>query len=365
MGAIRRSFVMQVTFYPLTYFGIAADCCSSSKLRRDYSSLLNSDSSGVVFVSSWIMPVLELNRAQLLVHDDAALNKFRIDHGILEDVEIELTKPNEDANLVEGNGERIPISTTNLNTDLNSARKPFKSSTTGGLLERIRLPPPRIEGRAPQCNNFSAKSSRVELNANLPLARVQGWEESITSSSSSYTSFESLDSKDEEGEKVVSQLMLNKEGNDTNSSLDEINMIRFRNSGPEEVYVSLQYSCHSSSSYHPSASTSLRSSLGTNGTEGQGTSSFVELQVVVCGPIYEQLGPAPTAELPEFPKSYLPLILLGFNEKEYMNQTSYEDGEKAQVNEVAEPMGEAATEKAEEVVVEVGEAAAQNPPNKL
>ncbi|GFS45374.1 hypothetical protein Acr_00g0095810 [Actinidia rufa] len=37
VSAVKRSFVVQVTFYPLTCFGIATDCCSSPKLRRDYS----------------------------------------------------------------------------------------------------------------------------------------------------------------------------------------------------------------------------------------------------------------------------------------------------------------------------------------
>ena len=52
---------------------------------------------------------MELNRAQLLVHDDATLNKFRTDHGIPEDVQIEHFGPNEDANLVEGNRDHIPV----------------------------------------------------------------------------------------------------------------------------------------------------------------------------------------------------------------------------------------------------------------
>ena len=52
---------------------------------------------------------MELNRAQLLVHDDAVLNKFKTDHGIPEAVQIDRSGPNEDANLVEGNRDRIPI----------------------------------------------------------------------------------------------------------------------------------------------------------------------------------------------------------------------------------------------------------------
>ena len=52
---------------------------------------------------------MELNQAQLLVHDDVAL--FRIDHGIPEDIQIEHLGPNEDANLVEGKEDQIPICT--------------------------------------------------------------------------------------------------------------------------------------------------------------------------------------------------------------------------------------------------------------
>ncbi|GFS42840.1 hypothetical protein Acr_00g0082000 [Actinidia rufa] len=43
---------------------------------------------------------MELNRAQLLVHDDEDLNKFRTDHGIPMDVQIEHPGPNKDSNLV-------------------------------------------------------------------------------------------------------------------------------------------------------------------------------------------------------------------------------------------------------------------------
>ena len=54
---------------------------------------------------------MELNWAQLMVPDDVALNKFRTDHGIPEDIQIKRSGPNEDANLVEGNGDRIPVRT--------------------------------------------------------------------------------------------------------------------------------------------------------------------------------------------------------------------------------------------------------------
>ncbi|GFY91026.1 hypothetical protein Acr_07g0012220 [Actinidia rufa] len=45
---------------------------------------------------------MELNRAQLLARDDAALNKFWIDHNIPKGIQIECPRPNEDVNLVEG-----------------------------------------------------------------------------------------------------------------------------------------------------------------------------------------------------------------------------------------------------------------------
>ena len=50
---------------------------------------------------------MELNRAQLLAHNGATLNKCMTDDGIPEDVLIERPRPNEDANLVEGKGDCI------------------------------------------------------------------------------------------------------------------------------------------------------------------------------------------------------------------------------------------------------------------
>ncbi|GFS36783.1 hypothetical protein Acr_00g0048010 [Actinidia rufa] len=47
---------------------------------------------------------MDLNQAQLPVHNDAALNEFRIDHGIPDNVQIERPGPNENANNVEGMG---------------------------------------------------------------------------------------------------------------------------------------------------------------------------------------------------------------------------------------------------------------------
>ena len=46
---------------------------------------------------------MDLSRAQLLVHGDAALNEFRIDHDIPDNIQIERRRPNENANSVEGN----------------------------------------------------------------------------------------------------------------------------------------------------------------------------------------------------------------------------------------------------------------------
>ena len=52
---------------------------------------------------------MELNRAQLLVHTNEALNKFQLDHGIPVDVQIWRSRPNENPYLVEGNGDRILV----------------------------------------------------------------------------------------------------------------------------------------------------------------------------------------------------------------------------------------------------------------
>ena len=71
-------------------------------------------------------------------------------------------------------------------------------------LGRISLPSLRIEGQAPQRKAFCLESFRDELSAHRPAARVQGWENGVTSSSSSYGSSDSLDSEEKEGEKAVS-----------------------------------------------------------------------------------------------------------------------------------------------------------------
>ncbi|GFZ14403.1 hypothetical protein Acr_24g0005930 [Actinidia rufa] len=54
---------------------------------------------------------MTLNQAQLLVHDGEALAQFRADHRIPDDVVIERSGPNDDADWVEGEGNRIPIRT--------------------------------------------------------------------------------------------------------------------------------------------------------------------------------------------------------------------------------------------------------------
>ena len=52
-----------------------------------------------------------LNLAQLLVHDDEALAQFSADHNILDDILIERSDPNDDADWIEGEGNRTPIQT--------------------------------------------------------------------------------------------------------------------------------------------------------------------------------------------------------------------------------------------------------------
>ena len=76
-------------------------------------------------------------------------------------------------------------------------------------LVMINLSPLCIEGQAPQRNAFSLKRSKAELSLDLPLAQVQGWEEGVTLSSSSYTSSDSSNCEEEEGEEAVIQLVLN------------------------------------------------------------------------------------------------------------------------------------------------------------
>ncbi|PSS33112.1 Stress response protein [Actinidia chinensis var. chinensis] len=64
------------------------------------------------------IPNMELNQAQLLVHDDATLAQFRADHNIHDDVLIERSSSNEDANLVDEEGNHIPVSINSIWTVL-------------------------------------------------------------------------------------------------------------------------------------------------------------------------------------------------------------------------------------------------------
>ncbi|GFS33078.1 hypothetical protein Acr_00g0026230 [Actinidia rufa] len=131
VGAVRGNFDMQVTFCLLTLLGISAGHCITSKLQRsyyselaeqrqlvsrmtlarmtivfdndyfelrreDFLSLLCIDS--LAEISALARPVykglhrapaqgnMELNRAQLLVHDNEAMERFRAKHGIPADV---------------------------------------------------------------------------------------------------------------------------------------------------------------------------------------------------------------------------------------------------------------------------------------
>ena len=45
----------------------------------------------------------------MLVHDDNALNKFKTDYDILDNVQIERPRPNENVDTIEGDGDLIPI----------------------------------------------------------------------------------------------------------------------------------------------------------------------------------------------------------------------------------------------------------------
>ncbi|GFZ21895.1 hypothetical protein Acr_29g0010570 [Actinidia rufa] len=54
---------------------------------------------------------MALNRAQMLVRDSEALAQFHVDHRIPDDVVIERPGPNDDADWVEGEGNRMPIRT--------------------------------------------------------------------------------------------------------------------------------------------------------------------------------------------------------------------------------------------------------------
>ena len=79
---------------------------------------------------------MELNQAQLLVHDNTTMEKFRRDHNIPNDVAIERLGHREEANTVEGEGH--PCS--HLVDSPNSPQIPYQSfaeRSYGSLLTHL------------------------------------------------------------------------------------------------------------------------------------------------------------------------------------------------------------------------------------
>ncbi|GFZ16768.1 hypothetical protein Acr_26g0000380 [Actinidia rufa] len=165
---------------------------------------------------------MELNRAQLLVHDDTTLDKFRTDHGIPNDVQIEGSEPNEDANLVEGISEfhsndacgghaNVParaflqrlgfvehISMSYFGRGQNSIKQQSMIRSTGELLEKL-WTSWRASSSAPE---FSSEELSVDLHENVVLAKDLDLDEEVTSSSSNFVSSNSSNSEEEEREKA-------------------------------------------------------------------------------------------------------------------------------------------------------------------
>ncbi|GFS29669.1 hypothetical protein Acr_00g0007740 [Actinidia rufa] len=178
---------------------------------------------------------MEFNQAQLLVHDDAVLNKFRTDHNILEDPNAEggdgMLPSHLYASLCQLRQNRAcggqfdalsgsplqccgPAACVYRGAAEEEARHTLLQGLAlrkvtnflayepvychviphkAGELDRIRLPALCIEGRVSRCVDFSLNDFSAELNENMPLARVLGWEEGITLSSSYRQAYSNLE----------------------------------------------------------------------------------------------------------------------------------------------------------------------------
>ncbi|GFY87929.1 hypothetical protein Acr_05g0015680 [Actinidia rufa] len=253
----------------LASFGLSAIAGALCFCKLGRLLLVSPDETGLGFLN------MELNQAQLLVHDDATLNKFKIDHDIPEDIQIERLEPNKDSNLVEGNGDRIPILPSaccrstpflkgNYCLHLRNPRQPQTRLVTDNSNKDMFLNEfvwvfgkwefqagdddfnELCKRRSKDCratiqdvNNRQASrkvadllvyesvyrhviphkaeklGSGAELNEEAPLARVRGWEEVVTLSSSTFVSLDSSNSEEEEeeGEEAISQLMLKRRRN--------------------------------------------------------------------------------------------------------------------------------------------------------
>ncbi|GFZ19878.1 hypothetical protein Acr_28g0005830 [Actinidia rufa] len=104
---------------------------------------------------------MDLDQAQLLVHSDDALDEFRTDHGIPDNIQIERPGPNEKVNTVEGMGNR------------------------SRYVGEVRFPPLRIQGRALPRRALSLIKLSAKLNEGVAIAREYDSAEEVPLSSSS------------------------------------------------------------------------------------------------------------------------------------------------------------------------------------
>ncbi|GFY94385.1 hypothetical protein Acr_09g0008310 [Actinidia rufa] len=115
---------------------------------------------------------MDLNRTQLMVHDDNAFNKFKIDHGIPDDVQIKKPEPNENADTIEGNGNQI-LEAGNSEPEMIAF---FHSPGTGVFFQIGRAPPRRL---------LSSKELSAELDEGAAIVKEHDSSEGAASSSSS------------------------------------------------------------------------------------------------------------------------------------------------------------------------------------
>ncbi|GFY85482.1 hypothetical protein Acr_04g0002200 [Actinidia rufa] len=163
---------------------------------------------------------MELNRAQLLVHNDAILNKYRTNHGIPEDwkpLMRQLELAFNASNLLHVYLVVHPKRESNTPffkdfNDLFRNRSEECKVAIRAINNRraLRKVADLLAYELTYCHVIPHKANKLSRIRLLAL-RIEGWEEGITLSSPSYTSSDSSNNKEEEGEEVVSQLVLNRQ----------------------------------------------------------------------------------------------------------------------------------------------------------
>ncbi|GFY89145.1 hypothetical protein Acr_06g0010850 [Actinidia rufa] len=301
-------------------------------------------------------------------NNDAALNKFMADHGILDDIQIEWSGPNEDANLVKGNKDRIPVRIWMIHQ---VGLRFFISLILEEVMARYRLtfialnplhvyivmrskkkPGTHLlkglRSFAGSIELWRPKFSIVELGKHVIVANFA--KDHDTSFAHAYVVMlpkNIADLAEEASEEIRALLMmqqvqysneLKKSKKKVSNFKSKVKKTKLELAASEQLKLDLVVVEEAQDSSYVAITQAQNEAAFTKVQRDNALHDFAELQKVACDMTYEQVfnwgisragistdhsawaKAAPKIELSDSPEPYSPLVLPGFNKEEYMDQ---------------------------------------------